>query len=72
MLRRWCGRQLIVALYVGVENGLHFLDGIEPGAAPFDAEVLVEKGAMQALDDAVGLQALDLGGSISSSCGNGL
>lgn len=42
-----------------VENHLHFLDGFKPGLAPLDAEVLVEKRAVEALDDAVRLRALD-------------
>jgi hypothetical protein len=32
---------LIVAVHVGVENGLHFVDGLEPSASALDAEVLV-------------------------------
>lgn len=44
---------LIVACEEVVENGLHLLDGFEPGPASFDAEVLVEQGAVEALDDAV-------------------
>ena len=50
---------LIVALHVAVENHLHILDGFEPGAAALDAEVLVEQGAVQAFNDAVGLRVLD-------------
>lgn len=48
------GEVLIVADQVAVENGL--LDGLEPSSAAFDAEVLVEQGAVEALDDAVGLR----------------
>lgn len=55
---------LIVADEVIVENGLHLLDGLEPGAAAFDAEVLVKQRAMQAFDDAVRLRALDPGGAV--------
>jgi hypothetical protein len=44
---------VIVAIQVGIENGLHLFDGLEPGTAAFDAEVLVEQRAVQALDDAV-------------------
>ena len=66
---RACGRSCrgpggslgVVGDEVGVEHGLHLLDGLEPGAATFDAEVLVEQGAVQALDDAVGLRPLDPG-----------
>ena len=50
---------LIVAVEIGVENRLHLLDRLEPGAASFDPEVLVQQGAVQSLDDAVGLRALD-------------
>jgi len=35
------GSALIVALQVGVENSLHFLDGLEPGPAALGTEVLV-------------------------------
>ncbi len=38
---------------VGIERHLHLLDGLEPGFAALDAEVLVEQRAVQALDDAV-------------------
>ena len=55
---------LVVSLQVCVERRLHFLDRLEPGAAAFDAEVLVEQGTVQALDDAVGLRALHLGASV--------
>ncbi len=49
---------------VGVEVGLHLLDGLVPLLAALDAEVLVEKPAVQALDEAVGLGPLDLGGAV--------
>ena len=45
----------------GVERLLHLFDGLEPGPAAFDAEVLVEERAMEALDDPVGLRPADLG-----------
>ena len=51
----------VVADHVGIEHGLHLLDGLEPGLAAFDPEVLVEKGAVQTLDDAVGLRPADPG-----------
>lgn len=47
-----------------VEDGLHFLDRLEPCPAAFDAEVLVKHGAVEALDDAVGLRAADLGRAV--------
>jgi hypothetical protein len=47
---------VIVALEVGIKHHLHLRDGLEPGAPALDAEVLVEQGAMQALDDAVALR----------------
>ena len=50
---------LIVAVEIGVENRLHLLDRLEPGAASFDSEMLVQQGAVQSLDDAVGLRARD-------------
>ena len=43
-----------------VEDGLHFLDRLEPCPSAFDAEVFVEHGAVEALDDAIGLRAADL------------
>ena len=55
---------VIVADEIVVENGLHLLDGLEPGAASFDAEVLVEQGAVQAFDDAVRLRSPDPGGAV--------
>ena len=51
----------VVADEVGVEGGLHLIDGLEPGASAFDAEVLVKQGTVEALDDAVGLWTLDAG-----------
>lgn len=48
---------------VVVENGLHFLDGLEPGAA-LNAEVLVKQRAMQPFDDAGGLRAFDADGVV--------
>ena len=51
----------VVGQQVGVERGLHFLDGLEPGARPFDAGMLVEEGPAQALDDAVGLRPFHAG-----------
>ena len=48
---------MIVAFEIRVENRLHLVDGLEPGEASFDAEVLVEQGAVQSLDDAVRLRA---------------
>lgn len=63
-----------MTLQVAVENGLHLLDGLELGPAPFDAEVLVEQLAMEAFDDAVDCARLTLvvRCSMSSSCRNGL
>ena len=55
---------LVVRLQVCVERRLHLLDRLEPCAAAFDAEVLVELGTVQALDDAVGLRTLHLGAAV--------
>jgi hypothetical protein len=41
-----------------VQHALHFLNGLEPGSAALHPEVLVEQGAVEALDDAVGLRPL--------------
>ena len=49
---------------VCIEVGLHLLDGLVPLLAAHDAETLVEQGAVQALDKAVGLRALDPGGAV--------
>ena len=38
----------IVVDEVLVEDALHLLDGLEPGAAALDAEMFVEEGAVQA------------------------
>lgn len=48
----------IVDDHVGIERGLHSLDGFEPRPAAFDAEVPVQEGAVQTLDEAVGLGPL--------------
>ena len=49
---------------IGVENHLHFLNSFEPGFAALDAEVLIQQGAMESLDDAVRLRALHAGGAV--------
>jgi len=51
----------IIVDEVLVEDGLHLLDGLKPGASTFDAEMLVEKRAVPALDNAVGLRPIDPG-----------
>lgn len=38
-----------------IERLLHLADGLKPSLAALDAEVLGEHGAVEALDDAVGL-----------------
>jgi hypothetical protein len=58
------GPAAIVAVQVGVENGLHLLDGFEPGSAALDAEVLVQQRAVQAQGDTVGLRPARLGGAV--------
>ena len=47
-----------------IEHLLHLVDGFEPCLAAIDAEVLVKHGAMEALDDAIGLRLAHLGGSV--------
>ena len=54
----------IIGDKISVENDLHLVDGFEPCLATFDTEVLVEEGAMEALDDAVGLRAFHAGGTV--------
>lgn len=51
----------VVSDEIVAENGLHLFDGLEPGSPPFDAEAFVEKRAVEVLDDAIGLWALDAG-----------
>ena len=55
---------MIIDGHVVVEHALRLFDGFEPSAPALDAEVLVEQGAVQALDDAVGLRPLDFGGAV--------
>ena len=58
---RWVFRCAVVLDEVVVEDSLHLLEGLEPGAAALDAEVRVEEGAVPALDDAVGQRPVDAG-----------
>ena len=51
----------IVLDEVLIEDGLHLLEGLKPGAAAFDAKMLVEKRAMPTLDNAVGLRPVNPG-----------
>lgn len=44
-----------------IEDGLHLIDGLEPGPSAFGAEVLIEHGAMEVFDDAFGLRSPDFG-----------
>ena len=55
---------VVVDGQIGIQGDLHLLDGFEPGAPAFDAEVLVQQGAVKALDDAVGLGPLNPGGAV--------
>jgi hypothetical protein len=55
---------LIIPVEIAVENRLHLLDGFEPGATALDTEVLVEKRAVQPLDNTVGLRTLDPAGAV--------
>ncbi len=60
------GPSLIVSDEEVVENGLHLVDRLEPCAPSLDAEVLVEQGAVEALDDAVIRYVIR--GAFSSCC----
>jgi len=51
----------IVLDEVVIEDGLHLVEGLKPGAAALDAEMLVEKRAVPALDNAAGLWPVDPG-----------
>lgn len=50
---------VIVAVEIGVENGLYLVDGLEPDTTAFDAEVLVEQRTVEVFDNAFGLQTVD-------------
>jgi len=54
----------VVGDEIVIERDLHLVNGLEPRPPAFDAEVLVEKGSVEALDDAVGLRALDPCGAV--------
>lgn len=54
----------MVADQVGVEVGLHGFDAVVELLTPHDAEVLVQQGAVEALDEAVGLRPSHPGGSV--------
>jgi hypothetical protein len=54
----------VVELEVLVEVGLHLVEGLVPGGAALHAEVLIEEGPVEALDEAVGLGPADLGGPV--------
>jgi hypothetical protein len=47
-----------------VEHGLHFIDGLKSCPAALDAEVFVQRGAVEAFDNAVGLRPLDPCGAV--------
>ena len=58
------GRLAIVDHEVLGERHLHLLDDLEPGASLCDPEVLVDQGAVELLDGAIGLLAIDRGGAV--------
>lgn len=43
---------------------LHLFQGLVPLGAPLDAEVFVQQGAVQPLDEAVALRSPNLGGAV--------
>ena len=47
-----------------VEGRLDLFDGLVPGPAAFDAEVLVEEGSVNPFDETIALRASDLGGAV--------
>jgi hypothetical protein len=53
-------------MYAAIEDGLHFLDGLKPGASALDAEILVEEGAVPALGHAI-IRDDDFGALISAA-----
>ncbi len=54
----------VVADEISVEVFLHLVEAFIKFGPPHDAEALVQKGAVQALEVAVGLLAADLGGAV--------
>lgn len=46
----------VVIHQVGIESGQHLLDGLAQGLAALDAEMLVQRHAVQLLHGTVGLQ----------------
>lgn len=54
----------VVAVEKLIERGLHFRDALEPCAVALDAEVFVEKSAVQPFNDAVRLRPAHLGRAV--------
>ena len=54
----------VVRDQVGVEVGLHLGDALVELGSAHDAEVFVEQGPVQVLDEAVGRGSADLGGAV--------
>ena len=58
------GALLVVLDQVSIQIFLHLVNGLIPRFSSHDAEVLVEDGSVQPLDEAVGLGIVDLGGAV--------
>jgi hypothetical protein len=54
----------VVGDEIVIKHLLPFVNGFEPRAAALDAEVFTEKGAVEALDNTVGLRTLYTGGAM--------
>ena len=58
-------RALLVVLdQISIQIFLHLVNGFIPRFSFHDAEVFVEDGSVQPLDEAVGLGRVDLGGAV--------
>ena len=54
----------VVGLKIRIQILLHLLDGLVPGRAALDPKMLLEKGAVEPLDEAIGLRPADPGGAV--------
>lgn len=61
------GALMVVVVPVGVEVHLHLFDALVPCRAAFHAEVLIEQGAVETLDEAIALRTADLGWAVLNS-----
>lgn len=55
---------VIVDFQIEIQALRHLVDGLEPGAAGFDAEMLLQERSVEALDGAVVLESLEQDGAV--------